>query len=393
MLSKETSMLIYADKNIAEVSAGFSDLGELHLFSPGKIDQQILEKTDVLVVRSVTKVNEQLLAQSKVQFVGSVTAGFNHVDTEFLSRRDIAFSSAPGCNAVSVSQYMTGVLLELSLKGKINLKTGTIGIVGFGCVGKQVDRVARALGLKTLLNDPPLERGAKSAGQPHSFASLDEILDCDAITIHVPYEKKGPDATHDLFNEDRLCRVKKGSVLMNISRGGIVDEKTLLKLLSNGHLGGAVLDTWDNEPNINTNLFPFLDFATPHIAGHSWNGKVNGVRMIRSAICGHFKIKEPPAHYSVSLSTNLSPEETKNWKLMDFVKRTYNVNLDDKTLREAMGKGGAAETPIFESLRQNYRQRPEFSDFTFPAQSTPKELSETLIRLGFKPSSPIISNS
>lgn len=379
-------MLIYADKNIAEVSAGFSDLGELHLYSPGKLEKKILEKTDALVVRSVTKVNEELLAQTKVQFVGSVTAGFNHVDTAFLSTRGVAFSSAPGCNAVSVAQYMAGVLLELSLKGKVNLKIGKIGIVGFGCVGKQVNRVAQALGLKTLLNDPPLEREAKSSGHPHSFVSLDKIMDCDAITIHVPYEKKGPEATQSLFNEARLNRIKKGAVLMNISRGGIVDEKTLLKLLSNGHLGGAVLDTWENEPNINPDLFPYLDFATPHIAGHSWNGKVNGVRMIRTALCGHFKMKEPPAHYSVSLSAELTADETKNWKLMDFVKRTYDVNVDDRGLREAMKKESVSGTPIFEALRQNYRQRPEFSDFTFPAKTTEKSLAETLQQLGFKPS-------
>ena len=379
-------MLIYADKNIAEVAAGFSDLGDLHLYSPGKIDKNILEKTDALVVRSVTKVNQELLGQSKVQFVGSVTAGFNHVDTAFLSGQGIAFSSAPGCNAVSVSQYITGVLLELSLKGKVNLKGGRIGIVGFGCVGKQVARVARALGMEPFLNDPPLERGAKSSSQPHSFVSPEEILDCDVITLHVPYEKKGPDATHQLFNEDRLNRIKKNAVLMNISRGGIVDEKTLLKLLVNGHLGGAVLDTWDHEPNINTEIFPYLDFATPHIAGHSWNGKVNGVRMIRSALCGHLKIKEPDARYSVSLSTELSAEETKNWKLLDFVKRTYDVNLDDQRLREAMGKDSGQETPVFESLRQNYYQRPEFSDFTFSAKSTPQPLAETLRQLGFRPS-------
>ncbi len=180
---------------------------------------------------------------------------------------------------------------------------------------------------------------------------------------------------------------------MNISRGGIVDEKALLKQLAKGHLGGAVLDTWENEPNINRDLFPFLDFATPHIAGHSWNGKVNGVRMIRAAISGHFKIKETPAHYSVSLSAKLPAEETKNWDLMDFVKRTYDVNLDDHNLREAMGKETGPETPIFEALRQNYRQRPEFSDFFFSVQSTSKDLAEALIRLGFKPSGPIIPNS
>ena len=379
-------MIIYADKNIAEVAAGFSNLGDLHLYSPGQIDNKILEKADALVVRSVTKVNEQLLAPSKVQFVGSVTAGFNHVDTAYLNRRGTAFYSAPGCNAVSVSQYMTGVLLELSLKGKVNLKGGTIGIVGFGCVGKQVDRVARALGLKTLLNDPPLERETVASGQPHSFVSLDEILNCDVITIHVPYEKKGSDATHNLFNEDRLHRVKKGAVVMNISRGGILDEKTLLKLLSSGHLGGAILDTWENEPNINKDLFPHLDFATPHIAGHSWNGKVNGVRMIRSALCGHFKIKETPAHYSVSLSAELSAQETNNWKLMDFVKRTYDVRVDDQNLREAMKTDKGGETPIFEALRQNYRQRPEFSDFTFSEKNTEKPLAQTLLKLGFKSS-------
>jgi len=379
-------MLIYADKNIAEVAAGFSDLGDLQLYQPGKIDKNILEKADALVVRSVTKVNQELLSQSKVQFVGSVTAGFNHVDTSYLSSRGTAFFSAPGCNAVSVSDYITGVLLELSLRGKVNLKTGRIGIVGFGCVGKQVDRVAQALGLKTLLHDPPLEREAIASGLPHSFISLDEILDCDVITIHVPYEKKGPDATHQLFNEGRLKRIKKGAVLMNISRGGIVDEQTLMALLQKGQLGGAVLDTWDNEPNINTGLFPYLDFATPHIAGHSWNGKVNGVRMIRSSLCGHFKIKETPAPYSVSLSADLSAEETKNWKLMDFVKRTYDVNVDDQGLREAMNKEPGSGTPIFEALRQNYRQRPEFSDFTFPATTTDKNLAQTLIKLRFKPS-------
>ena len=379
-------MLIYADKNIAEVNAGFSDLGELALYSPGNIDRQILEKADALIVRSVTKVHQELIGQSKVQFVGSVTAGFNHVDTAYLSSRGAAFFSAPGCNAVSVSDYITGVLLELSAKGKVNLKGGRIGIVGFGCVGKQVDRVAQALGLKVLLHDPPLEREAMASGLPHSFVSLDEILNCDVITIHVPYEKKGADATHNLFNEDRLNRIKKGAILMNISRGGIVDEKILMKLLVNGHLGGAVLDTWDNEPNINTSLFPFMDFATPHIAGHSWNGKVNGVRMIRSSLCGYFKIKEPTVHYPVSLSTNLPVEETKNWRLMDFVKRSYDVNLDDKMLREAMEKGARGDTPIFETLRQNYRQRPEFSDFTFSTLTTAKDLADTLLQLGFKPS-------
>lgn len=246
------------------------------VYLPGaRITNHDVTDADILVVRTRTLCNESLLNGSRVKLVVTATIGFDHLDTAYLEREGIEWHNCPGCNATSVAQYVRNSLLLLEKEKGINLKKAKLGIVGVGHVGSAVLDECKSLVGEVILNDPP--RQEKEGFPSHDLQTLAE--ECDIITIHTPLITSGPHPTYHLFDAGQLGRLKKGAVLINCGRGEVVDNDALLDALNSGTLSEAIIDTWENEPNISHELLDKVYIGTPHIAGYSADGKANGTRM------------------------------------------------------------------------------------------------------------------
>ncbi len=258
-------MRIVADSAIKLAREAFSALGDLVLLSADEINPRTIREANVLLVRTETRIDAALLSGSAVRFVATATTGTDHVDLHLLEEKGIAFSSAAGCNANAVCEYIVAILLSLAKERGWSLQGSTLGVVGVGKIGSRVARVGAALGMEVLKNDPPLARQSGSA----DFLELDDLMGVDYLTIHVPLTFRGADPTHHLFDEDRLERLKGATVLINTSRGSVVDGSALKQCLVRGRLSTCVLDVWEHEPGIDFSLLEKVSIGTPHIAGYS----------------------------------------------------------------------------------------------------------------------------
>jgi len=382
---EQQSMKIVVDENMPYGREAFSTLGDVVAMPGRSIDAAAVADAELLAIRSVTKVNARLLDGSRVRFVGTATIGEDHVDTAYLEAKGIRFSSAPGCNANSVGQYITGALLELAQAHGFRLRGMKLGIVGVGNVGSRVLKKASAIGMECVLNDPPLRR--KTGAE--KYRPLDEIFDCDIVTVHVPLTKEGEDATYHLVDDAFLRRMKPGSVLINSARGAVADGGALKRALADGHLRACVLDVWEGEPQVDLELLGKLFIGTPHIAGYSFDGKVNGTRQIYEAACG-FLGAEPVWDPSPLLPAPECPEvqvdgaaEDAEAALREAVRKVYDIRNDDKAMRGLFDMPGAARGAFFDKLRKNYPRRREF--FNTRAAVTPRnhELEAMLAGVGF----------
>jgi len=354
-------MKIIADENIPYAGEVFSHLGEVTLLHGRKITTSAVADAQALLVRSVTKVNEELLAKSNVRFVGTATIGFDHVDVDYLKKRGIAFASAPGSNATSVAEYVISALLNLGKKLDFNLAEKSIGVVGHGNVGSRVAARCRALGLKVVLNDPPLFERTHDA----RYRPLDEALACDILTFHVPLTKSGPFATQHMISEALLSRTKKGLILFNTSRGSVAETPALHRFLDRDHFLATVFDVFENEPEIDITLAQKADIVTPHIAGYSFDGKVRGTEMIYRALVDHFKLESrwrlmlpPPPVPRVALSGNGNLDD----RLREALFKVYNVMDDDARLRDTFEHETYERPVLFDRLRKEYPVRREFAN-------------------------------
>ena len=280
-------MRIVADENIPFVAECFSSIGEVEVVPGREITPGVVSDADVLLVRSVTQVDSDLLAESGVSFVGSATIGFEHIDIDFLREHNVGFASAPGSNANSAAEYVIAALLSVAKKHKIQLEGMSLGIVGVGNVGSRVERKAKGLGMGVLLNDPPLQRETCDV----KYLPLEELFECDFITLHTPLTFEGKDKTFHLVEEKFFKSLKAGCIFFNTSRGGVVDSSALKAAINSGKIESAVLDVWEDEPNIDTELLEMVDISTPHIAGYSLDGKVAGMIMIYKKACKYFGLE------------------------------------------------------------------------------------------------------
>jgi erythronate-4-phosphate dehydrogenase len=350
-------MKIIADANIPFVKEAFSEFGSVTVVPGRQIGPDTVKDAAVLLVRSVTKVDESLLAGSGVKFVGTATIGCDHVDTRYLSDHAIGFAGAPGSNADSVADYLTAALLFFSRAGKRDLSKLTLGIVGAGNVGRRVLKRAQAMGMRCLRNDPPLKR----LTQDEALLGLSDVLsESDIISLHVPLYADGPDATAGMVNSGFLSRMKDGAVLINTSRGKVIDEAALK--LMRGRLGGFAADVWDNEPSINPETLSCADLATPHIAGYSFDGKIRGTAMIHSAACAFFSHKpewNADRHTGIIPCDTIDVSESRS-PLYKAVKTACDVSRDDARLRRIVALAFEKRAGYFDSLRKNYPLRREF---------------------------------
>lgn len=312
------------------------------VYLPGKeIGPEDVKDADALITRTRTACNQQLLEGSKVKIIATATIGYDHIDTRWCESKGIAWKNAAGCNSSSVQQYIVSVLCTLAERFGLHFEELTLGIVGVGHVGSKVAVAAKALGMKVLLCDPPR---AREEGQDQ-FVSLDELVRrSDIITLHVPLSTEGPDATWHLFDAARIASMRPNQILINSSRGAVVDNTALKKALKAGGLKAAVLDVWENEPDIDTELLGLLAIATPHIAGYSADGKANGTAAAVQAVASCLGLP----------LTDWRPEATPEL-LCETAQLTYDVSEDDARLRK--------NPELFEKLREDYPVRRDFSAF------------------------------
>ncbi|MEK6794153.1 MAG: 4-phosphoerythronate dehydrogenase [Spirochaetota bacterium] len=351
---------IVADENIPFAGEAFSSIGTVTLAKGRAVTRDMLLHADALAVRSVTKVNEALLAGTAVKYVTTATIGYDHIDRGYLDRAGIGFASAPGSNANSVSEYITSAILAVGALSGISWRGRSIGIIGVGNVGSIVAKKASALGLIPVLNDPPL---AESTGDA-KYRPIDEALECDIITIHTPLEKGGAHPTYRLANASFFQRMKRCTLFINSSRGKVTEQAALRNAIKSGHVRHAVLDVFDTEPNITPADVEGITYSTPHIAGYSYDGKVNGTAMNYASICAHFGIA-PSWDFRASLprtdtpSVTVDPSLDAERTLWEAVRALYDIRADDKALRGVL----TSESDVakgFDRLRKEYRVRREF---------------------------------
>ncbi|MCD8301435.1 MAG: 4-phosphoerythronate dehydrogenase PdxB [Prevotellaceae bacterium] len=302
---------------------------------------------DVLLVRTRTRCDRSLLEGSRVRFLGTATIGFDHIDIDYLSKAGISWTNCPGCNANSVAQYVRNCLLLWQRDSGTSLSGLTLGIIGVGHVGTAVRKTLEPLGFRILLNDPPRQEAEGGEG----FASLSELhRQCDIITIHTPLQRTGPHHTFHLVDENFLRSLARRPLIINTSRGAVVDNPALLRALDCGLIRQAIVDTWENEPHPLPDLLRKVYIGTPHIAGYSADGKANATRMTLQALCRWmgremtFSIAPPALPVGFTL-----PADPLGQALA-----LYNPMSDSQRLK--------SHPDQFEQLRGNYPLRREIMD-------------------------------
>jgi erythronate-4-phosphate dehydrogenase len=372
---------IVADENLEYPLELFSQFGEVKLINGRKITNSVLKNADALIIRSVTEVNETLLSGTKIKFVGTATIGTDHIDYQYLKSREIVFASAPGCNSYAVAEYVLTSLLLLAVKAEFLLKDKTIGVVGIGNVGSKVVRFCEALGMKVLKNDPPLYR----KGELDTSVQLNEILDADIVTIHVPLTFEGEDKTHYLFDLERLKRLKDKSILINTSRGSVINENALIDLIDKKNLS-VISDVWENEPEINKKLMNKAAIGTPHIAGYSLEGKVNGTLMVYEALA-EFLGKEKSINISlppvVHNKLDFDFSENEEAALNKIIKNIYDIRSDYKRLLKINSYDSNDSGKYFDKLRKEYPLRREFNNYSVSMNKHDDRIKRMLIALRF----------
>ena len=372
-------MKIVCDNKIPFLKGALEPYAEV-LYLPGAdTTAQIVRNADALITRTRTRCNRELLEGSSVKMIATATIGFDHIDTEWCEANGIRWTNAPGCNSWSVQQYIASVLVKMADSFHFRYSDMTLGVVGVGNVGSKVAHIASVLGFKVLLNDPPRARREGNG----KFVTLDEIIGrSDIITCHVPLQRNGEDTTYHLFDADRLASLQKGQILINSSRGEIVDNQALKDVLKAGSIKAAALDVWENEPDIDRELLDELFIGTPHIAGYSIDGKANGtemsVRAIAAALglpCTDWCVNGIPLPLQPTEFTIDATGKTTQQVLGEAVLHTYDVRQDDMRLRE--------NPSMFERQRADYPIRREFTAFTINLVNGSDNQAAKLKEMGF----------
>ena len=326
----QSLMKIVCDDKIPFLKGVFEPFAQVCYLRGAEICAEDVKDADALIIRTRTRADEALLGGSRVRIVASATIGFDHIDTRYCERAGIAWTNAPGCNAASVCQWFSSTLEYLAFKHQLSLRQLRLGIVGVGNVGSKVRDWAESQGIHCLLCDPP----KAALDTEHKYLSLEEVIaGSDVITLHVPLNE----STFHLFDERIFHQMKAHQILVNSSRGEVVEEGALIQALEEGRLLGAALDVWEHEPLVSRRLIELLDIATPHIAGYSTDGKAAGTQMAVRAVARELGIRER--------------EDWHIEKLPEAEETEYDVLRDDKALRE--------KPEDFEKLRSDYPIRRE----------------------------------
>lgn len=370
-------MKIVADNTVPYLKGIAEPVAEMVYLSSGEFTPENIHDADALIVRSIDKCTRELLEKSSVRLITSATIGFDHIDISYCEEAGIAWKNSPGCNAVSVAQYVLASLVTVYGKKGETPAGKTIGIVGVGHVGKEVEKMCKAYGMNVLRNDPPRAEKEGSEG----FVSLDTLAEeADIITFHTPLTQEGRFATRHLADETFFRKLKKRPCFINASRGPVHDTGALLKAVRNGWVGELIIDCWENEPDIDRELLNRVAIATPHIAGFSADGKANGTRMCLKNIESFFGVKiekigevNPPAPACPVIDL----DRFTGARIEKAILTCFNPLLPDQALRE--------QPERFEWFRAHYAHPREFSAYTVVHAT--REEAELLTNLGFRISS------
>lgn len=372
-------MKIVVDKKIPFIKGVLEPYADVVYLEGREITRKDLLDADALVIRTRTKCQEKLLAGTKVRFIASATIGFDHIDTVYCEAHSIAWTNAAGCNSSSVQQYIAAALIHLAEELKLDLSEKTIGVVGVGNVGKKVVSLCQAFGMRVLLNDPPRERSEGSK----EFISLKRIIDrADIITLHVPLNRGGEDDTFHMVDDGFLSKLRKDQILINSSRGEVVDTAALKSCLKRKKIAESVLDVWEHEPGIDTELLGLVEIGTPHIAGYSADGKANGTAMSVQSLSQFFGLDLNtwfPASVPLPAITSfdLDCEAMNDQEIIgNLIHRTYDILSDDARLR--------LSPATFEKQRGEYPLRREFPAYTIRLLNARESAKARVQQIGFR---------
>ncbi|HIF47971.1 4-phosphoerythronate dehydrogenase [Candidatus Thioglobus sp.] len=322
----------------------FSQFGEIVTMAGRDINPESVKDADVLIVRSRTKVNEELLKGSSIKFVGSTVAGLDHVDEDYLQVNNIEFFSAQGCNSMAVAEFVIATILNLAKKHNFNYQEKTLGIIGVGNVGSRLAAKAKLLGIKTLLNDP-IRR--ENEDLPN-FVDLDTALSADIVTFHTPLTFNGDYPSFKLLNKANFHNISDQTIVFNAARGGVIAEEIWEKTQTLEN----VIDCWENEPNINKNLQESAYLASPHIAGHSVDAKFMGSFMVYEALCDFLNEKQQDNIKNLINPGDLSLNSN---NLLDALNEVYDFKQDTVAIQNIEN---------FEIYRRNYPIRYEWHHYS-----------------------------
>jgi erythronate-4-phosphate dehydrogenase len=375
-------MRIVADENIPLLDAFFGHFGDIRRLPGRSIDRAALADADILLVRSVTPVTRELLEGSPVRFVGTCTIGTDHLDLAYFAQAGIQWSSAPGCNARGVVDYVLGCLLTLAEIEGVDLATRTYGVVGAGQVGGRLVKVLQGLGWNVRVCDP-----VRQAVEGGDFVSLEQIIEqCDVISLHTPLDKGGAHPTWHLFDAARLQQLKQGAWLINASRGAVVDNAALHDVLLARDDLQAVLDVWEGEPQVNVALADLCVIGTPHIAGYSLDGRQRGTAQIYQALCAFLgqdapislaDLLPPPWLAQVTLDGRADP----TWALNMLCRGVYDPRRDDADFRRSL-VGSVSQPLAFDALRKHYPPRREIDGLSVHITGESAALTQLVTALG-----------
>ncbi len=371
-------LTLVADDHIPFLKGILEPYAKIIYARGGQIGHEIASQADGLIIRTRTKCDADLLEGTPVKFIATATIGFDHIDTDYCLKKGIKWHHAPGCNASSVGQYMASALVTLALKHGYSLQGKKIGIIGVGHVGSKVEQLARALGMVPLLNDPPRERNEKHGG----FVSLEEIQEtADIITIHVPLTHEGADKTYHMADEPFFHKLRKKPLLINTSRGPVVDTISVKNAITNNTISGFCADVWENEPDLDLELLEMTDIGTPHIAGYSVEGKANGTAACVRAASRYFNfgiddwyppLLPLPANPLIEINAT---GKTKEQVIAEAILASYNVMHDDAAFRQDPSR--------FEHLRNYYPVRREFGAYLVKVINSNPDILSSLLTIGF----------
>jgi erythronate-4-phosphate dehydrogenase len=372
-------MKIVADNKIPFLKGVLEPFADVIYLPGGEITREDLMDADALITRTRTKCNEKLLVGTNVKFIATATIGYDHIDTKWCETNGIHWTNASGCNSGSVYQYIASVLVVLSKKYGFDFADRSLGIIGVGNVGRKIVKLGEWLGMRVLLNDPPRSRKEGPCG----FVSLEGITrECDIITCHVPLNMDGIDKTYHLIDGKLLQKLNPNTILINCSRGEVVDSQALKSVLKEKRIAAVTLDVWENEPDIDAELVKLLDVATPHIAGYSADGKANGTSMSVQALSKFFNLpltrwfaEDIPLPEKVALTIDCKGK-TLQEIVSEAILFTFDVAADDRRLRTSLD--------TFEKQRGNYPLRREFHAYKILLLNAYPEVQKVLNGLGFK---------
>ena len=374
-------MKIILDENIENAREAFGTLGETYLYHGRKISRELLLEADALVVRSITKVNSELLEGTRVKFVGTATIGTDHIDREWLQSHGIGFTSAKGCNSDAVAEYVFTAIFRSAVAKGISLEGKSVGIVGCGNIGSRVEKIARAFGFEVLISDLPRERAEGSSG----FTPLNKVLGADIVTFHTPLNRGGADNTYHLLDDDGMKLLKPGAIVINASRGEVINNSAFIPVVESKGLT-AIMDVWEGEPLFMPGMFKRSFIASPHVAGYSLEGKINGTTMVYDALCASLGVEKKWQPHFPKVTANVINFSEKG-SFEEIVERILTSIYEPSNDTRAMGEASLLEEDArgarFDELRKNYPLRREFNNYVIKGEITSPFIRKGLEALRF----------